>query len=166
MIQYGAVPVFIDINPVTLNMNVNFLSSTLSKKTKAIMVAHTLGNPLDLGAVIEFCKKHNLWLIKDNCDALGSKYFLDGQWHMTGTMGDIGTSSFYPPHHLTTGEGGAVYTRNLQLFRIMQSLRGWGRDCWCPSGIDNTCGKRFGWKIGSLPEGYDHKYIYSHFRYN
>jgi CDP-6-deoxy-D-xylo-4-hexulose-3-dehydrase len=162
IIQYGAVPVFVDVDLVTANIDVSLLELALSKKTKAVMIAHTLGNPFDVGPVLEFCRKHNLWLIEDNCDALGSKY--EGQY--TGTFGDIGTSSFYPPHHMTMGEGGAVYTNNPLLARIMLSMRDWGRDCICPSGVDNMCGHRFDRKFGELPFGYDHKYVYSHFGYN
>jgi CDP-6-deoxy-D-xylo-4-hexulose-3-dehydrase len=130
------------------------------------MVAHALGNPFDLGAIKAFCDEHKLWLIEDNCDALGAQYFIDGAWKLTGTIGDIGTSSFYPPHHMTMGEGGAVYMNSPVLAKIAASFRDWGRDCWCPAGIDNTCGQRFDWKLGELPLGYDHKYIYSHFGYN
>ncbi len=163
-IQYGAIPVFVDIvvDDGTYNIDVSLLEKALSPKTKAVMIAHTLGNPFDLEAVSAFCKKHNLWLVEDNCDALGSKY--NGQY--TGTFGDIGTSSFYPPHHLTMGEGGAVYTSNSLIKRAAESFRDWGRDCWCPSGKDNTCKKRFNWSLGELPQGYDHKYVYSHFGYN
>ncbi len=162
IVQYGAVPVFVDIETDTCNINVSLLDNALSSKTKAVMVAHTLGNPFDVNTVKSFCKKHNLWLIEDNCDALGSR--VDGQ--LTGTFGDIGTSSFYPPHHITMGEGGAVYTSNPLLKKIMLSMRDWGRDCWCSSGHDNTCGKRFTKQVGDLPFGYDHKYVYSHFGYN
>lgn len=165
-IQYGAVPVFLDIEIPTYNIDVTRLEEALSPKTKAVMIAHSLGNPFDLKSVTDFCKKHNLWLIEDNCDALGAKYYLDGIVKNTGTFGDLGTSSFYPPHHMTMGEGGAVYTNNNQLKKIAESFRDWGRDCWCPSGQDNTCGKRFDWELGSLPQGYDHKYIYSHFGFN
>jgi CDP-6-deoxy-D-xylo-4-hexulose-3-dehydrase len=164
IIQYGAVPVFVDIKleDGTYNIDASLLEEAYSPKTKAVMIAHTLGNPFDIDKVSEFCKKHNLWLVEDNCDALGSIY--DGK--PTGTYGDIATSSFYPPHHLTMGEGGAVYTSNSLLKRIAESFRDWGRDCWCPSGKDNTCKKRFGWELGELPKGYDHKYIYSHFGFN
>lgn len=162
IVQYGAVPVFVDIETDTCNIDVSLLDKALSPKTKAIMIAHTLGNPFDVKRVKAFCEKHNLWLIEDNCDALGSQ--VDGQ--LTGTFGDIGTSSFYPPHHITMGEGGAVYTANPLLKKIMLSMRDWGRDCWCPSGKDNTCGKRFTKQFGDLPAGYDHKYVYSHFGYN
>ncbi|MFA6716106.1 MAG: lipopolysaccharide biosynthesis protein RfbH [Victivallaceae bacterium] len=162
IIQYGAVPVFVDVELKTGNIDAGLLKNAVSSKSKAVMLAHTLGNPFDLKAVKEFCVKHNLWLIEDNCDALGSKY--DGK--LTGTFGDIGTSSFYPPHHMTLGEGGAVYTNNPLLKKIMLSLRDWGRDCWCESGMDNTCGCRFSGQFGTLPYGYDHKYVYSHFGYN
>ena len=162
IVQYGAVPVFVDMELVHFNVDVTMLAEALSTKTKAIMIAHTLGNPFDIKAVKEFCDKHNLWLIEDNCDALGSTY--DGK--PTGTWGDIGTSSFYPPHHMTMGEGGATYTDNPLLKKIMLSLRDWGRDCWCDSGVDNTCGKRFSMSFGSLPKGYDHKYVYGHFGFN
>lgn len=166
IIQYGAVPVFVDVSFPTYNIDCSQLENALSKKSKAVMVAHTLGNPFDLSAVKAFCNKHNLWLIEDNCDALGSRYLYKGEWRYTGTMGDIGTSSFYPPHHMTMGEGGAVYTDDSQLKRLVESFRDWGRDCWCPSGKDNTCGNRFGQQFGELPFGYDHKYVYSHFGYN
>ncbi|XVE33963.1 lipopolysaccharide biosynthesis protein RfbH [Wukongibacter baidiensis] len=166
IIQYGATPVFIDVTLPTYNIDVSKLEEALSLKTKAIMIAHTLGNPFDLKEVKDFCTKHNLWLIEDNCDALGSRYYIDGEWKYTGTIGDIGTSSFYPPHHITTGEGGAVYTNNPELKRIVDSLRDWGRDCWCKPGCDNTCKNRFDGQFGELPHGYDHKYIYSHFGYN
>ncbi|MGG3806103.1 lipopolysaccharide biosynthesis protein RfbH [Metabacillus fastidiosus] len=166
IIQYGAVPVFVDIDLETYNIKINLLEAAISKKTKAVMIAHTLGNPFNLKAVKDFCDKYNLWLIEDNCDALGSQYLVDGEWKYTGTIGHIGTSSFYPPHHITMGEGGAVYTNNALLNRIVRSLRDWGRDCWCLSGCDNTCMKRFSQKFGELPKGYDHKYIYSHFGYN
>ncbi|QTQ14531.1 lipopolysaccharide biosynthesis protein RfbH [Treponema parvum] len=166
IIQYGAVPVFVDVTIPQYNIDVTKLEDALSPKTKAVMIAHTLGNPFDLKAVKEFCAKHNLWLIEDNCDALGSEYTIDGKAYKTGTVGDIGTSSFYPPHHMTMGEGGAVYTRNPLLHRIIRSLRDWGRDCICPSGVDNKCGHRFDGQYGELPFGYDHKYTYSHFGYN
>jgi CDP-6-deoxy-D-xylo-4-hexulose-3-dehydrase len=187
IIQYGAIPVFVDVSLPTYNIDVTQLDAALSDRTKAIMVAHTLGNPFDLAAVKTFCDKHNLWLIEDNCDALGSKYCLNpstsqhfnasqspstlqpstfNKFQYTGTIGHIGTSSFYPPHHMTMGEGGAVYTNHAELKRIVDSLRDWGRDCWCPSGRDNTCGNRFGQQFGELPYGYDHKYVYSHFGYN
>ncbi|GIW23339.1 MAG: lipopolysaccharide biosynthesis protein RfbH [Candidatus Sericytochromatia bacterium] len=162
IIQYGAVPVFVDIDLETLNIDENEIEKAISDKTKAIMVAHTLGNPFNIEKVKAICEKYNLWLIEDNCDALGSKY--KGKY--TGTWGDIGTSSFYPPHHITMGEGGAVYTNNRILKKILLSMRDWGRDCWCESGVDNTCGARFSQKIGKLPFGYDHKYVYSHFGFN
>lgn len=166
IIQYGAVPVFVDVSLPTYNIDCSQLKRALSKKTKAVMVAHTLGNPFDFKAVLDFCRKHNLWLIEDNCDALGSKYKFGSGWKYTGTIGDISTSSFYPPHHITMGEGGAVYTNNLKLKMIIKSLRDWGRDCWCKPGSDNTCKMRFARKSGELPLGYDHKYVYSHFGYN
>jgi CDP-6-deoxy-D-xylo-4-hexulose-3-dehydrase len=162
VVQYGAVPVFVDMELAYANIDVTKLELALSPKTKAIMIAHTLGNPFNLRAVKEFCDKHNLWLIEDNCDALGSTY----EGKPTGTWGDMGTSSFYPPHHMTMGEGGAVYTDNPLLRRIMLSMRDWGRDCWCESGVDNTCGCRFTQQFGTLPKGYDHKYVYSHFGFN
>ena len=166
MIQYGAVPVFVDVTIPQYNIDVTKLEGALSEKTKAVMLAHTLGNPFDLAAVKAFCDAHGLWLVEDNCDALGSTYTLDGKTYFTGTVGDIGTSSFYPPHHMTMGEGGAVYTRNPLLHRIVRSFRDWGRDCRCPSGVDNLCGHRFDGQHGELPAGYDHKYVYSHFGYN
>lgn len=166
IIQYGAVPVFVDVSLPTYNIDVTQLDAALSDKTKAIMVAHTLGNPFDIAAVKTFCDQHNLWLIEDNCDALGSRYLHNGTWKYTGTIGHIGTSSFYPPHHMTMGEGGAVYTNDMQLKKIIESFRDWGRDCWCPSGKDDTCSNRFGQQFGELPYGYDHKYVYSHFGYN
>lgn len=166
VILYGAVPVFVDVTIPQYNIDVTQLETALSEKTKAVMIAHTLGNPFDLGAVSAFCKKHDLWLIEDNCDALGSAYTIDGETKLTGTIGDIGTSSFYPPHHMTMGEGGAVYTNNALLHKIMRSFRDWGRDCSCPSGCDNLCGHRFDRQYGELPLGYDHKYVYSHFGYN
>lgn len=166
VIQYGAVPVFVDVTIPQYNVDVSMLEEAYSEKTKAVMIAHTLGNPFDLKAVKAFCDRHNLWLIEDNCDALGSKYIIDGEEKFTGTVGDIGTSSFYPPHHMTMGEGGAVYTDNPLLHRIIRSFRDWGRDCICPSGRDNLCGHRFDRQYGELPLGYDHKYVYSHFGYN
>lgn len=166
ILNYGAVPVFVDVKVPQYNIDVSQLEAALSPKTKAVMIAHTLGNPFDLKAVTEFCKKHNLWLVEDNCDALGSEYTLDGKTYKTGTIGDIGTSSFYPPHHMTMGEGGAVYTRNPKLHKIIRSFRDWGRDCICPSGVDNLCKHRFDRQFGTLPLGYDHKYTYSHFGYN
>ncbi len=165
-IQYGVVPVFVDVTIPQYNIDVNMLEKAYSDKTRAVMIAHTLGNPFDLQAVKDFCSRHNLWLIEDNCDALGSRYTIDGQERFTGTIGDIGTSSFYPPHHMTMGEGGAVYTDNPLLHRIIRSLRDWGRDCICPPGHDNLCGHRFDKQYGELPLGYDHKYVYSHFGYN
>ena len=166
ILQYGAVPVFVDVTIPQYNVNVSQLEAAYSPKTKAVMIAHTLGNPFNLKAVTDFCKAHNLWLIEDNCDALGSEYTLDGKVYKTGTVGDIGTSSFYPPHHMTMGEGGAVYTKNPTLHKIIRSFRDWGRDCICPSGVDNLCGHRFDKQFGTLPLGYDHKYTYSHFGYN
>ena len=166
ILQYGAVPVFVDVTIPQYNIDITKLKSALSDKTKAVMIAHTLGNPFDLKTVKEFCNAHNLWLIEDNCDALGSEYTIDGTTKLTGTWGDIGTSSFYPPHHMTMGEGGAVYTENPLLHKVIRSLRDWGRDCVCPSGKDNMCGKRFSQQHGELPFGYDHKYVYSHFGYN
>lgn len=166
IIQYGAVPVFVDVTIPQYNIDVTKLEEAHSEKTKAVMIAHTLGNPFDLGAVKAFCDKHSLWLIEDNCDALGSRYTIDGKEKFTGTIGDIGTSSFYPPHHMTMGEGGAVYTDNPLLNKIIRSFRDWGRDCVCSSGHDNLCGHRFDKQYGQLPVGYDHKYVYSHFGYN
>ncbi len=166
MIQYGAVPVFCDMTIPQYNIDVAQLKEALSPRTKAVMIAHTLGNPWDIATIKAFCDEHNLWLVEDNCDALGSTYTLDGEVRMTGTIGDIGTSSFYPPHHMTMGEGGAVYTNNRQLHRIVRSLRDWGRDCVCPSGQDNCCGHRWDMQLGLLPKGYDHKYTYSRFGFN
>ncbi len=166
MIQYGAVPVFVDVTIGQYNIDVTLLEDAFSEKTKAVMIAHTLGNPFDLKAVKAFCDKHGLFLVEDNCDALGAKYTLDGTEYLTGTVGDIGTSSFYPPHHMTTGEGGAVYTNDPVLHKAVRSLRDWGRDCVCPSGHDNLCGHRYDGQFGELPAGYDHKYVYSHFGYN
>lgn len=165
-IQYGAVPVFVDVTVPEYNIDVTRLEDALSPKTKAVMIAHSLGNPFDLKSVKDFCDRHNLWLVEDNCDALGSTYEIDGEIRKTGTIGDIGTSSFYPPHHMTMGEGGAVYTDNPLLHRLVNSFRDWGRDCWCMGGVDNTCGCRFTKQFGDLPVGYDHKYVYSHFGYN
>ena len=166
IIQYGAIPVFVDVTIPEYNIDVTKLEEAYSPLTKAVMIAHTLGNPFDLRAVKAFCDKHDLWLIEDNCDALGSRYEMEDGWHFTGTVGDIGTSSFYPPHHMTMGEGGAVYTNNPLLHKIIRSMRDWGRDCVCPSGCDNVCGHRFDRQYGELPLGYDHKYVYSHFGYN
>lgn len=166
IINYGAVPVFVDVTIPQYNIDVTKLEAALSKKTKAVMIAHTLGNPFDLRAVKEFCDRHNLWLVEDNCDALGSVYSIDGEEKLTGTVGDLGTSSFYPPHHMTMGQGGAVYTDNPLLNKIMRSFRDWGRDCVCASGQDNFCGHRFDGQYGELPKGYDHKYVYSHFGLN
>lgn len=166
IIQYGAIPVFLDVTVPQYNIDVEQLEAAYTEKTKAVMIAHTLGNPFDLKAVKEFCDKHNLWLVEDNCDALGSKYTIDGETRFTGTWGDIGTSSFYPPHHMTMGEGGAVYTNNPLLNRLILSYRDWGRDCICVSGQDNLCGHRWDGQFGELPKGYDHKYTYSHFGYN
>ncbi len=166
IIQYGAVPVFVDVTVPQYNINVDLLEEALSEKTKAVMIAHTLGNPFDLAAVKKFCDKHQLWLVEDNCDALGTEYTIDGETRFTGTWGDIGTSSFYPPHHMTMGEGGCVYTNDPLLHRLILSYRDWGRDCICPSGHDNFCGHRFDGQYGELPQGYDHKYVYSHLGYN
>ena len=166
ILNYGAVPVFVDVNVPQYNIDVTKLEGALSDRTKAVMIAHTLGNPFDLKAVKKFCDKHKLWLVEDNCDALGTKYTIDGETKFSGTWGDIGTSSFYPPHHMTMGEGGAVYTNNSMLHRLILSFRDWGRDCICPSGKDNFCGHRFDGQHGELPVGYDHKYVYSHFGYN
>ena len=166
MLQYGAVPVFVDVTVPQYNINVDRLEEALSDKTKAVMIAHTLGNPFDLEQVKAFCDRHHLWLIEDNCDALGSEYTIDGVTKYTGTWGDIGTSSFYPPHHMTMGEGGCVYTDNPVLHRLILSYRDWGRDCICPSGRDNFCGHRYDGQYGQLPPGYDHKYVYSHWGYN
>ncbi len=165
-LQYGAVPVFVDVTVPQYHIDVRRLEEALSEKTKAVMIAHTLGNPFDLLALKAFCDKHSLWLVEDNCDALGSRYTINGETKFTGTWGDIGTSSFYPPHHMTMGEGGAVYTNNAQLSKLILSFRDWGRDCICPSGQDNFCKHRFLGQYGELPKGYDHKYTYSHFGYN
>jgi len=162
IVQFGAVPVFVDVDLKTHNVNAVLIEAAITPKTKAIMLAHTLGNPFDLGKVRELCDKYNLWLIEDCCDALGAKY--NGK-HV-GTFGDIATCSFYPAHHITMGEGGAVFSNNAQLMIIAESFRDWGRDCYCPPGCDNTCGKRFDQKLGGLPQGYDHKYTYSHLGYN
>ena len=166
VIQYGAVPVFVDVTIPQYNIDVARLEEAYSEKTKAVMIAHTLGNPFDLAAVKAFCDRHGLWLVEDNCDALGTRYTMNGEEKFTGTIGDIGTSSFYPPHHMTMGEGGAVYTDNPLLNKIIRSMRDWGRDCVCASGQDNLCGHRFDRQYGELPLGYDHKYVYSHFGYN
>jgi CDP-6-deoxy-D-xylo-4-hexulose-3-dehydrase len=162
IIQFGAIPVFVDVDRMTHNIDTDKLEAAIGPKTKAIMLAHSLGNPFNLDIVTALCKKHNLWLVEDCCDALGSTY----RGQMVGTFGDIGTLSFYPAHHITMGEGGAVFTNNGELKAIAESFRDWGRDCYCPPGKDNTCGKRFCWKLGDLPEGYDHKYTYSHLGYN
>lgn len=166
IIQYGAVPVFVDVTLPTYNADCGRLEEAYSSRTKAVMLAHTLGNPFDLNAVRDFCDRRHLWLIEDNCDALGSRYRFREHWVYTGTVGHLGTSSFYPPHHMTMGEGGAVYTNDSLLKRLVESFRDWGRDCWCPSGKDNTCKNRFTQQFGELPQGYDHKYVYSHFGYN
>ena len=166
IIQFGAVPVFVDVKTPTFDIDDSQLEAAYSPKVKAVMLAHSLGNPFNLKAVKAFCEKHNLWLIEDNCDALGSEYTIDGVTKKTGTWGHIGTSSFYPPHHMTMGEGGAVYTDDPLLDKIVRSFRDWGRDCWCVGGVDNTCKMRFTGKFGELPEGYDHKYVYSHFGFN
>jgi CDP-6-deoxy-D-xylo-4-hexulose-3-dehydrase len=162
ILQYGAIPVFVDVTLPSYNIDTSALEAALSPRTRAVMVAHTLGNPFDLDAVTAFCRKHGLWLVEDNCDAGGSLY----RGRKTGTFGDLATLSFYPPHHMTTGEGGAVLAKDPQMTTVVESIRDWGRDCWCPSGKDNTCGKRFSWKLGDLPAGYDHKYTYSHLGYN
>ena len=159
-------PVFVDIELPQYNVSLNALEQALSPKTKAVMLAHTLGNPFPLAEVRRFCDEHGLWLVEDNCDALGTECLVDGRWRKTGSVGHLGTSSFYPPHHITMGEGGAVYTSDPLLHRIVNSLRDWGRDCWCPPGRDDTCGCRFKGRFGELPEGYDHKYVYSHLGYN
>jgi CDP-6-deoxy-D-xylo-4-hexulose-3-dehydrase len=166
IIQTGAIPVFVDIDIPSYNIDITMLEAALSPKTKAVMIAHTLGNPFDINAVKEFCDKHNLWLIEDNCDSLGSQYFFNNELKYCGTVGDISTSSFYPAHHITMGEGGAVCTNNDDLHKIILSFRDWGRDCWCKPGRDNTCNKRFTKQYGRLPLGYDHKYVYSHFGFN
>ncbi len=166
VIQCGAVPVFVDISLPQYNIDVSRLELARSERTKAVMIAHTMGNPFDLSAVKKFCREHELWLIEDNCDSLGSQYTMDGVTKYTGAWGDIGTSSFYPPHHITMGEGGCVYTNNPLLHRLILSFRDWGRACTCPPGQDNSCGHRFDYQYGELPRGYDHKYVYSHFGYN
>jgi len=162
ILQFGAVPVFVDIELGTYNINASLIEQAIGPKTRAIMLAHTLGNPFNLGVVTALCKKYKLWLVEDCCDALGSSY----QGQLVGTFGDIATLSFYPAHHITMGEGGAVFTNNDELRSIAESIRDWGRDCYCGPGKDNTCGKRFDWKLGELPQGYDHKYTYSHLGYN
>ena len=166
IVQYGAVPVFVDVTIPQYNIDAAQLKEAVSERTKAVVLAHTLGNPFDLYELKRFCREHDLWLIEDNCDALGSEYEIDGEWKLTGTVGDIGTSSFYPPHHMTMGEGGCVYTNDPLLHRLIRSYRDWGRDCMCPSGKDNLCGHRFDGQFGRLPKGYDHKFVYSHFGYN
>lgn len=166
IIQYGAVPVFVDVTIPQYNIDIAKLEEALSDRTKAVMLAHTLGNPFALAEIRQFCNDHGLWLIEDNCDALGSEYYLDGEWKKTGTVGHIGTSSFYPPHHITMGEGGAVYTDDPLLHKLVRSFRDWGRDCWCNPGQDGSCGHRYDGQHGTLPKGYDHKYVYSHFGYN
>lgn len=166
IIQFGAIPVFVDVALPGFDIDVTQLEAAYSPKVKAVMLAHSLGNPFNLKVVKSFCEKHNLWLIEDNCDALGSEYTIDGVTKKTGTWGHIGTSSFYPPHHMTMGEGGAVYTNDPLLDKIVRSFRDWGRDCWCVGGVDNTCKMRFTGQFGELPQGYDHKYVYSHFGFN
>lgn len=163
---FGCIPVFVDVAPPTWNIDVTRLEEARTSRTRAVMIAHTLGNPFDIEAVTAFCKKHDLFLIEDNCDALGAEYSLNGKSAKTGTFGDVATSSFYPPHHITMGEGGAVYCHSPKIARAIACLRDWGRDCWCASGKDNTCGTRFEWALGTLPPGYDHKYIYSHLGFN
>ena len=166
IIQYGAVPVFLDVTIPQYNINVSLLEEAFSEKTKAVFIAHTLGNPFNLAEILSFCERHQLWLIEDNCDALGSEYSISGMTKKTGAWGDISTCSFYPPHHITMGEGGAVCTNDLRLSKLVLSFRDWGRDCVCPPGHDNLCGHRFDGQFGKLPDGYDHKYVYSHFGYN
>lgn len=166
IIQYGAIPVFVDVTIPQYNIDITKLEEARTEKTKAVFLAHTLGNPFDLQYIRDFCDKYNLWLIEDNCDALGSEYLYNGEWKKTGTIGDISTYSFYPPHHITLGEGGAVCTNNIKLYRLINSFRDWGRDCWCASGVDDTCKHRYTQQFGELPYGYDHKYVYSHFGYN
>lgn len=166
IIQYGAVPVFLDVTVPDYNIDITRLEEARTEKTKAVFIAHTLGNPFNLQYVKDFCDKYQLWLIEDNCDALGSEYLYNGEWRKTGTIGDLSTYSFYPPHHITLGEGGAVCTNDTQLYRLVNSFRDWGRDCWCASGVDDTCKHRFTQQFGELPYGYDHKYVYSHFGYN
>ena len=162
IVQFGAIPVFVDVDKLTHNIDASKIENAITSKTKAIMLAHSLGNPFNLDVVTALCKKYKLWLVEDCCDALGTTY----KGKMVGTFGDIGTLSFYPAHHITMGEGGAVFTNSFELKQIAESFRDWGRDCYCPPGKDNTCGKRFCWKLGNLPEGYDHKYTYSHLGYN
>lgn len=162
LVQYGCVPVFVDVDQATANVQADRLEAAISPRTRAVVLAHTLGNPFDLDTVLDLCRRHELYLIEDNCDALGARY----RGQKTGTHGIFATQSFYPPHHITMGEGGAVLMDTLRLKRIAGSFRDWGRDCWCEAGKDDTCGKRFGWKLGELPTGYDHKYIYSHIGYN
>jgi CDP-6-deoxy-D-xylo-4-hexulose-3-dehydrase len=166
IVQSGAVPVFVDVRADTANIDTTMLEAARSSRTRAVMVAHTLGNPFDVDAVVAFCRRHGLWLVEDNCDALGATYAAVGGTARTGTFGDLATSSFYPAHHMTTGEGGAVFTSDDELAAIVESLRDWGRDCYCKSGKDNTCGKRFAQQFGQLPMGYDHKFVYSHFGFN
>lgn len=166
IMQYGAVPVFVDVTIPEYNIDVTQLEDAVSDRTKAVFLAHTLGRPFDIQAVKDFCDKYNLWLIEDNCDALGSEYLYNGEWYKTGTLGDISTYSFYPPHHITLGEGGAICTSNPLLHKLINSFRDWGRECWCKSGVDDTCGHRYTQQFGELPLGYDHKYVYSHFGYN
>ena len=166
IVQYGAIPVFLDVTIPDYNIDVSRMEKARSDKTKAVFIAHTLGNPFDLQTIKDFCDKYGLWLIEDNCDALGSEYFYNGEWRKTGTIGDLSTYSFYPPHHITLGEGGAVCTNNTQLYHLVNSFRDWGRDCWCASGVDDTCKHRYSQQFGELPRGYDHKYVYSHFGYN
>lgn len=166
IVQYGAIPVFVDVTIPEYDIDVTKLEAAYTEKTKAVFMAHTLGNPFDLGAVKAFCDKHDIWLVEDNCDALGGKYIIDGEERNVGTIGDIGTSSFYPPHHMTMGEGGCVYTNNPLLHKLIRSFRDWGRDCMCASGQDNLCNHRFDGQYGELPAGYDHKFVYSHFGFN
>lgn len=166
IMQYGAVPVFVDAELPSCNAKASAIEAAITKRTRAIFLAHTLGNPFDISEIMGICARHGIWLIEDNCDALGSQYYWKGEWRMTGTFGDVATSSFYPAHHITTGEGGAVYTRHPEHAALLASLRDWGRDCSCESGSDNSCGRRFSGQHGSLPLGYDHKYVYSQFGYN
>lgn len=166
IIQYGAVPVFLDVTIPDYNIDIARLEEARTEKTRAVFIAHTLGNPFHLQYIRDFCDKYQLWLIEDNCDALGSEYLYNGEWRKTGTIGDLSTYSFYPPHHITLGEGGAICTNNTLLYHLVNSFRDWGRDCWCASGVDDTCKHRFTQQFGELPYGYDHKYVYSHFGYN